>query len=149
MDAVAVPVEILPHGEGLDLPGYATPGAAGLDVRAAVEADLVIAPGRLEMVPTGLKAAVPPGFELQVRPRSGLAARRLIGLLNSPGTIDSDYRGEIGILVMNFGPEPFVVRRGDRIAQLVLARVERLEWRPVPQVDETHRGEGGFGHTGV
>jgi dUTP pyrophosphatase len=144
-----IPVQVLPHAAGLPLPAYQTEGAAGLDVVAAVTEPLVIAPGRLALVPTGLCVAVPAGHELQVRPRSGLALKRQVGLLNSPGTIDSDYRGEVQVIVMNFGPEPFTVNRGDRIAQLVLARVERLEWRVVEAVEETARGAGGFGHTGT
>jgi dUTP pyrophosphatase len=144
-----IPVQVLPHAVGLPLPAYQTEGAAGLDVVAAVTEPLVIAPGRLALVPTGLCVAVPAGHELQVRPRSGLALKRQVGLLNSPGTIDSDYRGEVQVIVMNFGPEPFTVNRGDRIAQLVLARVERLEWRVVEAVEETARGAGGFGHTGT
>lgn len=144
-----LPIRILPHAEGLPLPSYQTDGAAGLDVVAAVVEPLVIAPGRLALVPTGLCVAVPAGHELQVRPRSGLALKKQVGLLNSPGTIDSDYRGEVQVIVMNFGPEPFVVNRGDRIAQLVLARVERVEWQVVSSLEDTARGAGGFGHTGT
>jgi dUTP pyrophosphatase len=147
---VHVPLAVLAHGVGLELPCYATDGAAGLDVRAAVEGELIIAPGAAALVPTGLVAAVPRGFELQVRARSGLAARHRVGVLNSPGTIDSDYRGEIQIIIMNFGPEPFLIKRGDRIAQLVLARVEHVQWERtnLESLSGTPRGSGGFGHTG-
>ncbi|MDX2175006.1 MAG: dUTP diphosphatase [Candidatus Sumerlaeia bacterium] len=147
---VPVPIALLPHGEGLPLPAYQTAGAAGADLLAAVAEPLVIGPGALALVPTGLVFAIPDGYELQIRPRSGLAARHRIGLLNSPGTIDSDYRGELMVVVMNFGPEPFTVRRGDRIAQAVLAPVVRAEWRVTPEADlpATARGAGGFGSTG-
>lgn len=149
MKRIRVPVEILEHGKGLELPAFATEGSAGADVRAAVGDPLAIEPGKLALVPTGLRVAIPVGYEIQVRPRSGLALRNQIGLLNSPGTIDSDYRGEIQIIMMNFGTEPFTVSRGDRIAQLVLARVEQVEWERVDSVTGTVRGDGGFGHTGT
>lgn len=142
-----------PDAVDLPLPDRATEGAAGLDVRAAVPADapLVVAPGAWALVPTGLRIALPPGWEAQMRPRSGLALRHGIGMLNAPGTIDEDYRGPLGVILFNFGPEPFVVRRGERIAQLVLARVERLAWRLVERAEDlpaSGRGTGGFGHTG-
>ncbi|MDK2971595.1 MAG: dUTP pyrophosphatase [Candidatus Sumerlaeota bacterium] len=146
---IPVRVERLPHAEGIELPSFATAGAAGADVRAAVDEELVIEPGRLALVPTGLKLQVPEGYEVQVRPRSGLALRHGITLPNSPGTIDADYRGELQVIMMNLGTELFRVRRGDRIAQLVLARVDRLTWVVVDSVDETARGTGGFGHTGT
>jgi dUTP pyrophosphatase len=133
--------------EDLPLPSYATTGAAGLDLRAAVAARLVLAPGERALVPTGLRLAVPAGFEAQVRPRSGLALRHGIVLPNSPGTIDSDYRGEVQVILWNAGPEAFVVARGDRIAQLVIAPVARVEVEEGP-LDETSRGGGGFGSTG-
>ncbi len=141
---------MLPHAEGLDLPHYRTPGAAGADVLAAVEGPLVIPPAGRALVPTGLRLAIPPGFEVQVRPRSGLAAKHGVTVLNAPGTIDSDYRGELLVLLVNLGTEPATIHRGDRIAQLVLARVERLAWAPVAPgtLDATERGAGGFGHTG-
>lgn len=131
-------------------PEFATSGSAGLDLRAAVPADqpLVIDPGAWAMVPTGLRIALPEGFEAQVRPRSGLAARHGLGILNTPGTIDEDYRGEIKVILFNFSKEAFTVRRGERIAQTVIQRVERLQWRRVDALPESHRGEGGFGHTG-
>jgi dUTP pyrophosphatase len=136
----------LPHGEGLDLPAYATAGAAGMDVIAAE--DVTIAPGGRHAVATGLALAIPDGYEVQVRPRSGLALKHGISLPNSPGTIDSDYRGELKIIVINHGSEDFVFRRGDRVAQLVLAPVTRAAWVEVSSLDETARGAGGFGSTG-
>jgi dUTP pyrophosphatase len=146
---IQVLVEVLPHGEGLPLPAYQTAGAAALDLHAAVAEDVVLAPGETRLLPTGLKVAVPEGFELQIRPRSGLALKHRLAVLNSPGTIDSDYRGEVQVILSNFGAEPFTVGRGMRICQALLARVERLEWRPVERVPDTARGAGGFGHTGA
>lgn len=145
---VEVPVAVmrLPHGEGLDLPVYATAGAAGMDVISAE--DVTIAPGGRHAVATGLALAIPDGYEVQVRPRSGLALKHGISLPNSPGTIDSDYRGELKIIVINHGTEDFVFRRGDRVAQLVLAPVTRAAWVEVSSLDETARGAGGFGSTG-
>lgn len=131
------------------MPARATPGSAGFDLAAAVDGELEIAPGARLLVPTGVSIAVPPGFEAQVRPRSGLALRHGIVLPNAPGTIDSDYRGEVKVIVMNTGDAPFTVRRGDRIAQLVIAPVAHVEWDEQAVLDETDRGEGGFGHTGV
>jgi len=144
-----VQVERLPHAEGLELPRFETDGAAGADVRAAVGDPVVIPPGSVQLVPTGLRLAVPRGFEVQVRPRSGLALRSQIIVPNSPGTIDSDYRGELQVILLNLSATAFTVNRGDRIAQLVLARVERMAWETVERLDETARGKGGFGHTGV
>ncbi len=136
--------------EDIALPHYATDGSAGLDLRAAVDAPLTLkAHGGTAMVPTGIRIAVPRGFEMQLRPRSGLALKHGITLPNAPATIDSDYRGPLNVIVSNFGHEDFVINRGDRIAQMVLARVERLNWRVVDSLSETERGEGGFGHTGV
>ncbi len=151
MNAPEIPValEILSHGRGLDLPAYATSGAAGMDLRAAVEEPLVLEPGGRALVPTGLKIAVPPGYEAQVRARSGLALRHGILLPNAPGTIDADYRGEVGVILANLGDEPFRIQRGDRIAQLVLAPVARAAWRRVDHLEPTERGGGGFGHTGI
>ncbi|MGE5457143.1 MAG: dUTP diphosphatase [Methanococcaceae archaeon] len=134
--------------QDVPLPAYATVGSAGMDVRAAVEEDLILAKGEIKLVPTNLMAEIPEGFELQVRPRSGLAIKHGIGLLNSPGTIDSDYRGEIGIIMFNFGQAEFVIKRGDRIAQLVLARVFRAEISELQDLQDTDRGNGGFGSTG-
>jgi dUTP pyrophosphatase len=133
----------------LPLPRYMTEGAAGMDVVAAVEEPLTLAPGERRVVPTGLALAIPPGFEVQVRPRSGLALKHGVTVPNSPGTIDSDYRGELGVLLANFGSEPFVVSRGDRVAQLVVAPVARAVIELVDALDDTLRGAGGFGHTGV
>lgn len=140
----------LPHSDGVDLPSYGTEGAAGMDLRAAVPADrpLVIAPGERALVPTGLTIAVPPGYEAQVRPRSGLALKFGITCLNSPGTIDSDYRGEVGVILANTGSEPFTINRGDRIAQMVIAAYEKIAWEEVSNLSETQRGQGGFGSTG-
>ncbi len=146
---VPVAVKRLPHGEGLPLPSYATEGAAGLDLIAAVTEPVVLAPGQRALVPTGLAIALPPGYELQVRPRSGLALKNGIVLPNSPGTVDEDYRGELQVIVMNAGSEPFTITRGMRIAQAVLAPVVRIAWREADVLPETARGEGGFGSTGV
>ena len=148
----AVPVQILrlPHAEGLPLPAYETAGSAGMDLRAAVPEDqpLTLAPGRRALVPTGLKIALPLGYEAQVRARSGLALKHGIICPNAPGTIDSDYRGELKVILINHGQEDFAIRRGDRVAQLVLAPVTRAGWVEVTSLDETARGAGGFGSTG-
>jgi len=146
---VPVQVKRLPHSVGLPLPGYATPGAAGMDLLAAVAAPLVLQPGQRTLVPTGLAIALPPGFELQVRPRSGLALKNGIVLPNSPGTVDEDYRGELQVIVMNAGTESFTIERGMRIAQAVLAPVVRVAWAEVAELDGTARGAGGFGSTGT
>ena len=145
---MSVPVKLkrLPHGEGLPLPAYATAGAAGMDVVSAE--DVVLAPGARHPVATGLSLAIPDGFEIQVRPRSGLALKHGITVPNTPGTIDSDYRGELKVLLINHGAEPFVIARGDRIAQLVLAPVVQAAWDEVDELDVTARGAGGFGSTG-
>jgi dUTP pyrophosphatase len=145
-NSVPVPVKRLDHFEGLELPAYASEGAAGMDVLAAEE--ITLAPGARHAVATGLAVAIPAGFEIQVRPRSGLAVKHGITVANAPGTIDSDYRGEVKVILVNLGDESFKVRRGDRIAQLVLAPVTRGSWLPVDELDETARGEGGFGSTG-
>ncbi|WP_171970237.1 dUTP diphosphatase [Falsiroseomonas frigidaquae] len=146
---VEILVTRLPHAKGLPLPEYATPGAAGMDLLAAVAAPLVIAPGARVLVPTGLCIALPPDHELQVRPRSGLALKHGITLPNSPGTVDEDYRGELQVIVMNAGTEPFTVERGMRIAQAVVAPVVRARFREVEVLPETARGVGGFGSTGT
>lgn len=148
MIAVEIEVVQLPHAEGLALPEYATAGAAGMDLIAAVAASVTLAPGARTLVPTGLRMALPAGYELQIRPRSGLALKHGIVLPNSPGTIDEDYRGEIQVIVMNASAEPFVVERGMRIAQAVVAPVVRAKFRTVAALDETDRGIGGFGSTG-
>jgi dUTP pyrophosphatase len=139
----------LPEGAGLPLPTYMTAGAAGADVVAAVTADLVLAPGERALVPTGFSLEVPAGFEVQIRPRSGLALRHGVTLLNSPGTIDSDYRGPVGVVLANLGTVPFVVRRGERIAQLVVAPVAHAAFREAEALGTSARGEGGFGSTGT
>lgn len=141
-------VERLPHGAGLPLPAYATEHAAGLDLRAAVETDLVLAPGERRAVPTGLRLEIPPGFEGQVRPRSGLALTHGVTVANAPGTIDADYRGELQVLLVNLGDRPFTIARGERVAQLVLAPVARAELDEREALGETARGGGGFGSTG-
>jgi dUTP pyrophosphatase len=133
----------------LMLPAYHSEYAAGMDVQAAVEGETVVAPGEIVLIPTGFAVAIPPGYEMQVRPRSGLAVRHGLTLINSPGTIDSDYRGEVRIAMINLGSNSFVVRRGDRIAQLVLAPIVRTRWQVVEQLEATDRADGGFGHTGV
>jgi len=143
-----VAVVALPHFAGLELPAYATNGAAGLDLPAAIAASMTIAPGARALVPTGLAIAVPPGCEAQVRPRSGLALKQGVTVLNAPGTIDSDYRGEVQVILINLGQQPVVIERGMRIAQLIFARCERIAWKPVAALDATARGTGGFGSTG-
>jgi len=145
-NSVPVPIKRLAHFAGLELPAYATDGAAGMDVLAAE--DVSLAPGARHAVATGLAVAIPDGFEIQVRPRSGLAIKHGISVPNTPGTIDSDYRGELKVILINHGTEAFAVKRGDRIAQLVLAPVTRASWLPVDELDETARGDGGFGSTG-
>ena len=137
-----------PATRDVPLPMYTTADAAGMDVRAAVDQDLVVRPKETVLVPTGFAIAIPPGFEAQVRPRSGLAIKHQIGILNSPGTIDADYRGEVRIILTNFGDTDFLVRRGDRIAQMVIAPYVKAEWEERESLDATDRGAGGFGHTG-
>ena len=150
---IQVPIHQLPHGSGLELPSYATPHAAGMDLRAALPEGETwhLAPGQRRLVPTGLSMALPEGFEGQVRPRSGLALRHGVTVLNAPGTIDADYRGEVAVVLINHGEAPFELRRGDRIAQLVVAPVTAWSWEPIPTHEElgsTHRGTGGYGSTG-
>ena len=149
MSAIAVRVRRLEHAAGLPLPEPASPGSAGLDLRAAVGEELVIAPGERALVPTGLVLEIPAGFEGQVRPRSGLAFRHGLLVPNAPGTIDSDYRGELQVILFNLGREPFVVRRGDRVAQLVIAPVSRVTWQEAQTLEDSERGAGGFGSTGT
>jgi len=148
--AVRIEIVQLPHGEGLPLPAYQTAHAAGLDLVAAVaeDAPLVLSPGARAVVPTGLTIALPEGFEAQLRPRSGLAARHGVTVLNAPGTVDADYRGEIGVLLINHGRDSFTIRRGDRIAQMIIAPVARAELVSVTALSSTERGSGGFGSTG-
>jgi dUTP pyrophosphatase len=149
--SVEIAVMRLPHGEDLPLPAYESDHAAGMDLRAAVPEDspVTLRPGDRHAVPTGLAMAIPPGFEGQVRPRSGLAIRNGVTCLNAPGTVDADYRGEVRVILINLGPENFIVRRGDRIAQLLIAPVVRATWRETDALDGTARGEGGFGSTGT
>ena len=147
--SVVVPVQQLPHGVGLPLPAYQSEGAAGLDLLAAVPAPMRIAPGARALVPTGLCLQLPAGFEAQVRPRSGLALKSGVTVLNAPGTIDADYRGEVGVLLINHGDAPFEVARGDRIAQLVIAPVQRAALVVIGAIGVTKRGAGGFGSTGA
>jgi len=149
-NAIRVAIRQLPHGEGLPLPAYQSAHAAGLDLLAAVRenAPLVLAPGKHAMVPTGLAIALPDGFEAQVRPRSGLAAKHGVTVLNSPGTIDADYRGEIQVILINHGAEPFTIKRGERIAQMVIAPVVQAALVDVDELSATDRGTGGFGSTG-
>jgi dUTP pyrophosphatase len=148
--AVKVEIRQLPHGEGLALPAYQSAHAAGLDLLAAVPEDspLTLAPGQRALVPTGLTIALPSGYEAQVRPRSGLASKHGVTVLNAPGTVDADYRGEIGVLLINHGDAPFSVRRGERVAQMVIAAVVRVELVPAAELSATKRGGGGFGSTG-
>ncbi len=149
MTAIEIAVACLPHGRGLDLPRYETAESAGMDLLAAVESDQVIEPGQRLLVPTGLAIALPRGYEAQVRPRSGLALKHGVTVLNAPGTIDADYRGEVGVILVNLGQAPFTVTRGSRIAQMVVAPVERAAWRPAEQLEPSERGTGGFGSTGL
>jgi len=148
MMPLSVPVTVLPHGGDLPLPAYASAAAAGLDLVAALSAPLTLAPGERAAVPTGISLALPEGFEAQVRPRSGLALKHGVTVLNSPGTIDADYRGEIRVILANLGREPVTLRRGERVAQLVVAPVTRIAWSPVEALPESARGAGGFGSTG-
>ncbi len=145
---IRVSIERLDGNEDIPLPRYMTGGSAGMDVFAAVEKEEIILPGKRKFVPTGITIALPEGYEAQIRPRSGLAIRNGVTLVNSPGTIDADYRGEIGVIMINHGEEPFIVERGDRIAQMVIQRVFRVTWDLEKNIDDTSRGEGGFGHTG-
>jgi len=149
MEQPLLEIEILPGNEDLGLPAYATEGSAGLDLKAALPEPLVLAPGERGVVPTGLRMAIPKGFEGCVRPRSGLAMKQGLTLTNSPGTIDSDYRGEVKILIINLGQEPVSLKRGDRVAQLLISPVAQAQIRQVRSLDETVRGGGGFGHTGA
>ena len=139
----------LPHAKGLELPHYATEQSAGMDLLAAIDAPITLQPGETTLVKTGLAIALPDGFEAQVRPRSGLALKHGVTVLNSPGTVDADYRGEVGVILINHSKQPFVIERGMRIAQMVIARYTRAEWNLVTELNETARGAGGFGSTGV
>jgi dUTP pyrophosphatase len=144
-----VNLQILPHGEDLPLPAYATEHSAGMDLCAAIDAPVTLAPGAYGLIPTGLAMALPSGFEAQIRPRSGLAAKHGVTVLNAPGTIDADYRGEVKVILINHGKEPFTIERGMRIAQMVIARYEAVGFNLSESLDDTARGAGGFGSTGV
>ncbi len=149
MSAREVALKRLPHGADLALPGYATEQSAGMDLLAAIEAEVVLAPGERRLIPSGIAIALPAGLEAQVRPRSGLALKHGVTVLNSPGTVDADYRGEIGVILINLGQEPFTIQRGDRIAQLVIASHAQARWRVVEALEDSARGAGGFGSTGT
>ncbi len=143
-----VEIKQLPHGEGLELPFYATTHAAGADLRAAVDRDVVIEPGEHALIPTGFAMALPDNYEAQVRPRSGLALKHGITVLNTPGTVDADYRGEVGVILMNHGKTPFHIQRGERIAQMIIAPFVQADFQPVSELSKTERGAGGFGSSG-
>ena len=149
MQTLTVEVKRIPGNEDIELPQYMTEGAAGLDLRAAVKSEIILEPGDTILIPTGIALKIPLGYEAQIRPRSGLAMKYGITLLNSPGTIDADYRGEIGVIFTNFGKGKFVLKRGDRIAQMVFAKVERVTLKQVSDLEDSVRGSGGFGHTGL
>ena len=144
-----VKVQKLKNFDGLDLPEYKTTGSAGLDLLAAIDHKQVLTPGQFKLIPTGIAIALPQGFEAQVRPRSGLAVKNGITVLNTPGTVDSDYRGELKVVLINLGEHDFIISRGMRIAQMVIARHEQISWQPVSELDSTERGQGGFGSTGA
>jgi len=144
-----VDIKVLDHGKGLELPHYATEGSAGVDLKAAVDESIIISPMDRKLIPTGLSVAIPEEYEAQIRPRSGLAFKHGITVLNTPGTIDSDYRGEVKVLLINLGKEDFVVERGMRIAQLVVEKYEKVQWNVVESLDDTSRAGGGYGSTGV
>lgn len=146
---VQIPITQLDHGKHLDLPFYATEDSAGMDLLAATDADITLAPLERKLIPTGIAIALPKGYEAQIRPRSGLALKHGISLVNAPGTIDADYRGEIGVIIVNLSNEPFTITPGLRIAQMVIAPYTRGEWQAVESLDETERGAGGFGSTGT
>jgi dUTP pyrophosphatase len=145
---LSVEIQVLSHGEGLSLPTYATAGSAGMDLLAAVNEPIVLVPGKRAMVPTGIRIALPEGYEAQIRPRSGLAIGAGVTVVNAPGTVDSDYRGEVKVGLVNLSDEAYTIQRGDRIAQMVVAPVTRVAWQPVALLDETERGARGFGSTG-
>lgn len=149
-DTVRIAVQVLPHGADLPLPRYETEQAAGMDLLAALEgAEVILAPLQRALIPTGISVALPPGYEIQVRPRSGLAAKSGVTVLNSPGTIDADYRGEIKVILINLSDQPFTVQSGMRIAQMVVAPVSHAAWEPVAKLPDSARGQGGFGSTGT
>lgn len=143
-----VQVKVLPHGEGIPLPKYMSDHAAGMDLYAAVDPEVIIPPGEWKLVPTGISIALPEGYEAQVRPRSGLALKQGVSILNTPGTVDADYRGEVGVILMNHSKENLVIKRGDRIAQMIINKVERIVFEEVEELPSSDRGTGGFGSTG-
>lgn len=149
MNEIEVPILIHPHAEGLPLPAYQTAGSSGFDLLAAVDQEIVLKPGHRALIPTGVSFSLPMGYEAQIRPRSGLAVKHGVTMLNTPGTIDSDYRGEIKVIAVNLGQEDFTVTRGMRIAQAVIASVVKAKLVPADKLEATHRGSGGFGHTGT
>lgn len=149
LEKISIKIKCLGEMTDLPLPSYESEGSSGMDLRASVKEPLRLNPGEIRLVPTGLAVSVPPGYEAQIRPRSGLALKHGIGMVNSPGTIDSDYRGEIGIIVINWGQRPFTIRRGDRIAQMIITKVYQAHLMEVDVLESTGRGEGGFGHSGV
>ena len=149
MAKICVKVRRLDNGKGIALPRYESEGSSGMDIRACVNESVILKPGEIKLIPTGLAVSIPRGYEGQIRPRSGLALQNGIGMVNSPGTIDSDYRGEIGVIMINWGQKPFRVNRGDRIAQMVIAKLCQADIEEVNELDATQRGDGGFGHSGV
>jgi dUTP pyrophosphatase len=149
MEKIPVKITRLQKDNDLPLPTYESEGSSGMDIRADVTEPVLLNPGEIKLIPTGFAVSVPPGYEAQIRPRSGLALKHGIGLVNSPGTIDSDYRGEIGIIMTNWGSESFFIRKGDRIAQMIISKVYKADFVVTDSLDETSRGEGGFGHTGI
>src|SRR5512143_1879291 len=149
MSTVRIRIRRLDSCKDVPLPEYETEGASGMDLRAAVEGKIVLNPGEVRLIPTGLVVSIPRGYEAQIRPRSGLALKYGVGMVNSPGTIDSDYRGEIGLIMINWGQAPFVIQRGDRVAQMVISKVTRAEFFEVNDLESTKRGKKGFGHSGV
>ena len=149
LDSICVKVKTLEAHKGLPLPGYESEGSSGMDIRACVEEPVSLNPGKIKLIPTGLSISIPPGYEAQIRPRSGLALKHGIGIVNSPGTIDSDYRGEVGIILINWGKDSFMIKRGDRIAQMVISRLYKADILETEDLDATSRGEGGFGHSGI
>lgn len=146
---VRIKVKRLGEQQDIDFPSYETDGSSGMDLRAALKGEVTLKPGEIRLIPTGLSVSIPRGWEAQIRPRSGLALEHGIGMVNAPGTIDSDYRGEIGLVMINWGQKPFTIKRGDRIAQMVIASVTRAEIVEVDELDPTQRGSGGFGHSGI
>ena len=149
MERVVIKIKRLEGSTDIPLPDYETEGSSGMDIRASVKEPVLMEPGEIKPIPTGLAVSIPPGYEGQIRPRSGLAFKYGVGLVNSPGTIDSDYRGEISIIIINWGEKSFTIRRGDRIAQMIISKVYRADLLEIDDLDSTKRGEGGFGHSGI